>query len=300
MSSKVRILDEKTTVIGPSKLPGLRNKVELKPGDPWNVPYRGSKYTITSLKDDKNVSWSRTGIKCNCTNISKDFIDKIMRYKNGLGSFLITPHKEIIARYQDEATGKWPAVYVGILEGKMEFDSFDLDPELEIGQLWTGFMFKHGESFSVWSRDRSDNFLHWKRLGIHFRTVDQYAKLCTLVREIRPKGGRLYLNEYGHIWMNVPFSIDLDVGHKWIPQIKQTISESRSHLSNNETLLSATYDRVETTKTFPIYLGKVDEYMKSELPRTYFKEPAVQFFLDGGEDPNDRYSYSRRERTVFN
>ena len=40
--------------------------------------------------------------------------------------------------------------------------------------------------------------------------------------------------------------------------------------------------------------------MKSELPRTYFKEPAVQFFLDGGEDPNnDRYSYSRRERATY-
>ena len=160
-----------------------------------------------------------------------------MRYKNGLGSFVVTPHKEIIARYQDENTGKWPAVYIGKLEGKMEFDSFDLDPDLEVGQLWTGFMFKHGESFSVWSRDRHDHFLHWKRLGIHFRTIDQYSKLCNLVREIRPKGGRLYLNEYGHIWMNVPISVDLDMGRDWIPS-KQTLSEARTLLSNNDTLLS--------------------------------------------------------------
>ena len=97
----------------------------------------------------------------------------------------------------------------------------------------------------------------------------------------------------------VTISVDLDIGRDWIPKIKQTLSEARTLLSNNDTLLSATHDRVETTKTYPIYLGKVDEYMKSELPRTYFKEPAVKFFLDGGEDPNDRYSYSRRERATY-
>ncbi len=182
----------------------------------------------------------------------------------------------------------------------MEFKGFDLDPDLETGQLWTGFMFGHGEPFTVWSRDRSDNCLHWKRLGIHFRTVDEYHRLCSLVREIRPRGGRLYINEYGHIWMNVSQSIDLDVGHSWNSKIRDNLTLSKKTLSKNEILLAATHDRVFTTKTYPIYVGKVEEFASVGIPRTHFIETAIQFFTKGREDPSDSYSYSRREKAIYN
>ena len=129
MVSSPKILDVSTSVIGPAKrgLPGKRTILELNPGDRWELPYRGSRYTIKSSGDDTNIFWTRQGDRSLCGNTSKDFIEQIMNHKNGsLGSFRITPHREIIARYKDESTNEWPAVYVGKLDGKMEFKGFDL------------------------------------------------------------------------------------------------------------------------------------------------------------------------------
>lgn len=291
-----RILEASTQVIGPhnAALPFKRNVLELNPGDPWPLPYRGSRYSVRNNGSGQVLCWKTpmSGARITCTNASKEIIETIKDGKRGaLGSFRITPHREVITKYHDDDTGKWPPIYLGKIEGLFEFGGFDLNPTLETGMLWTGLMFNHGEPFSVWSRQGADDCLHWKFLGIHFRTVEAYPKFCRLYREIRPRGGRLYITECGHIWMNVPTLIDLDVGNRWRQKIKDSLEEARESFETNDILLSATHDRVVTTKTYPIYVGRVEDYGMTAPPRTYFKDAATRHFGRGGENADDGGEY---------
>jgi len=80
--------------------------------------------------------------------------------------------------------------------------------------MWDGFTFNHGERWAVGINDK----LIWKRPGYRFESAFDHEELIERYEKYRSTAGRLYINEYGHIWINVPRS-------KYQPNKNQRLSQ---------------------------------------------------------------------------
>ena len=262
--------------------------VTLSPGDNWPLPFRGSRYTVKTVDQKPQLCWTWTDIVYTSSNGISGLIDAMRDHKKDTkGSIRITPHSEIITKRKEG--NKWRPVYLGKLQGVLDFPGFDLDPSnLTTGHLWPGLQFKHGEEFSVWRRHGNKDFLYWSFRGMYFRTIQRYPLLCGKLREIRPRCGRLYVTETGHIWMNLPIE---QVSQLWNNAISQKLTKDRKALQQNDTLLQATYDRLQATKTYPIYLGTISDFDIGTPPRTHFTSKVTNLLGAGGEDYDDGDQY---------
>lgn len=273
------ILTDESTVV-----PGANQKyIEILPGDKWPLPYRGSRYTLKKMEKNVRMCWTRMDIVHPTESIPIGLIKAMIDYKgDSRGSFRVTPHKEVITKRKIKH-GVWESVYLGKFNGTYSFDGFDLDPEeLNTCNLWRGFHFKHGEEFAVWNREGNNDYLYWTMKGLYFRTIKKYPELCAKVREIRPQCGRVYFTEFGHVWMNLPGS---DVSTTWSLKFKKLLQEDKQMLKKNDILLRSIHKRLEATKTFPIYLGKISDFDSGEPPRTHFLSGAKLGM--GSEDIDD-------------
>lgn len=269
------LIRESITVPSSDEIP-----VKIVPGDPWPLPYRGSKYSVNKIGNALKMSWSRMDFIFYVDAIPNGLISSMVEYKrDSRGSFRITPHGEVITKMiEDEYT--YTPLYLGKLQGNFNFIGFDLNPqELEAGSIWTGLNFKHGEEFAVWNRDGNNDYLYWEKKGIKFRSTERYPELCAKVRGIRPKAGRVYFTEFGHIWMNLEIN---GASPEWSSIIHSKIENDMEKLKNNDTLLRAIKLRIEQTGTIPIYLGKIQDFDSGLPPRTHFSFGAT--FGRGLED----------------
>lgn len=266
------------------------NAVKIKPGDKWPLPYRGSRYSITRMGNSLKMSWSRMDVIHYSDSIPKGLISSMIANKrDSRGSFRVTPHKEVITKLIEDDNSATP-LYLGKLDGDFNFNGFLLNPEkLETGSFWTGLNFMHGEEFAVWNRDRNDDYLYWEKRGIKFRSIDRYPELCAKVREIRPRAGRIYVTEFGHIWMNLEMG---GASAQWSSIVSSRLKNDLELLAHNDVLLRAIKLRIDETGTMPIYLGKVEDFDCGSPPRTHFSFGAN--FGKGPEDEEDGYRGHQR------
>ena len=265
------ILDEPTTVPTADGLPTTVNT-----GERWPAPYRGSKYSVRRLvRSGKSphyrLVWARQD-KMVHSRIPNGLLGLLRESRPEItGSIRITSHREVLCKRLDHSSGLWVPHYLGKLEGALEFDGFSLDPSgLEVGQFWRGFHFKHGETWAVWTRAGNGDYLHWSRKGVYFRSTETYPELCRLVREIRPRGGRIYITEHGHIWFNLN---DKGVSRQWSRRVKELRSSDAILFRSDpawDTLIESLSERIMVTKLHPLYLGRIEDFGGS--PRTYFEK----------------------------
>lgn len=258
-----------TLIEAPVTIPSSDGKlVTIEPGEPWPLPYRGSRYSITRAGDHLRMSWSRMDIIHYSDSIPNRLINSMIRHKrDSRGSFRITPHREVITKLIEDGYTTTP-LFLGKIEGDFTFSGFNLNPgKLETGRFWTGLNFMHGEEFAVWNRERNNDYLYWEKRGSKFRSIERYPELCAKVREIRPKAGRIYITEFGHIWMNLEMG---GASAQWSSTITSRLREDLETLKNNDILLRTIKLRIDETGTMPLYLGKIQEFDSGLPPRTHF------------------------------
>lgn len=264
-------------------VPGINGEIiEIHPGDRWSLPFRGSRYSLKEVDGKIKFCWSHMDKVYAAEKLPTGLLKAFSAYKNDTrGSLRITPYGEVITK----VAKTWEPVYLGKIKGDLEFEGFTLNPEkYDVGRIWKGFHFKHGEVFAVWARDGSGDYLYWSKQGVYFRTIDEHPEICSRVREIRPRCGRLYITETGHIWMNLPTT---EISSEWLPIIRDYIEEDKAELANPEydVVLRSLSERVNNTHCWPIHIGHVSDYDQGKAPRTHFK--TTKHFGLGGEDVGD-------------
>lgn len=277
----------------PTDVPVVDEKlVTVSPGDVWPLPHRGSRYTVKKVDGGLKVCWTRLDVKHDASSLPKDLIKAMGTHRGDQrGRFMVTPHGEVIAR-REIRDGVWQSVYLGILDGVLDFPGFELDPSgLKTGNLWPGLHFIHGEVFAVWNRAGNQDYLYWTGRGLYFRTIERYPDICAEVRRIRPRCGRIYITENGHIWMNLPGS---EVSRSFQAGFFKLLAEDKKRLSDgkHDILLRSTYDRYSATNCYPVYLGRMSDFDSGNAPRTHFLAGAR--FGVGGEDAYDGDQFGGR------
>ena len=275
------LLDEQTTVLGANG-----ETINLNPGDAWPLPFRGSRYSLKKVDDRIKLCWTRLDVIHPSDEIPNGLIGAMEKFRNDTrGRIYVTPHKEVITKRQ--IGEKYECVYLGKIDGVFSFPGFDLDPKnLQTGNLWRGLHFRHGEEFAVWNRAGNDDYLYWTHKGLYFRTTEKYPEICEQVREIRPRCGRIYITEFGHIWMNLP---DNDISYMWAPKFKTLLQSDREYLATNDILLQSIFSRRSATYAFPVHLGRIEDFDSGIPPRTHFN--SYGYFGRGGESEEDGDEY---------
>jgi hypothetical protein len=247
--------------------------VTIEPGEEWPLPYRGSRYSLKSNGGGgSDFFWTYQGTAMKAVRLPDGLCDAFLECRGGaLGRLVFTAHGEVLTRLRSGA--RWTTLFVGSVEGELQFEHFQLNPAgLEPGHLWPGLHFHHGECWTVGTGIRKRNLLRWSLEGESFFSTEPYPDLCRLVREIRPNGGRVYITEHGHVWMNLPPE---QVSDEWHNRILGCLAEDRALLEANETLLQSIRIRTEHTRCWPIYLGPIRQFDSGQPPRTRFHSSAT-------------------------
>lgn len=188
--------------------------VEITPGKPWPSTYRGSRYSIVDSKNHGTVlEWRYEDLVVHAEPPS-GLVDRLKTLGksrgSGRGSIRITAGGEVLTKihsslytYRDQAPVEsgWIPVYLGRLDGDLGFD-IDLDPDGIQGDLdvWGGFPFNHGETWAVCYNSK----LIWKWEDYRFESAFDHPELVAAYEDYRNPAGRLYINEFGHVIINVP------------------------------------------------------------------------------------------------
>ena len=263
----------------------------VKPGDFWPLPYRGSQFTLSRVENRIKVSWFYEDVMLNADPYPADLANAVRKVKGGHGSFRITCHGAVIAKVR-LAEGQWEPRYVGRYDNDLKFKEIDNDPQdLERGMYWPGIPFNCGETWFVSPLPSARSHLGWKRSGgLRFRSTEAFPKLCQEYLATRPRGGRLYLNENGQIWMNLPDA------ERALPcrrdfETKQRRQVDAWNAAGNIVNMRLVELRIRkatgagtTSMNRPVYLGHMDDF-DDDLPWTEFQGP--QPFGQGDEDQAD-------------
>lgn len=268
----VEIVEESTIAPGP-----YGKDMEIKPYEEWPLPYRGSKYSLVEKEIDGEsrwfVIWKYRDLepiynkdKNGNPNLPGNLISCFRRIGKNGGRFRVTPKREVLTKVKNN-NGNWISYYLGKLEGEWNFGhNIDLNPYIEPFSIWTGFPFNHGECWSVWIRRGAGSKLYWKSETIYLNSIKEHPNLVKTYLELRPLGGRLYINEYGHIWMNLKKD---DLGIKYKYKIKYMIEKFFETFKGNKRLIQM---RLRHSKgCWPIYLGNIETYDYGDPPRLYFE-----------------------------
>ncbi|MBV0926236.1 hypothetical protein KTS45_18675 [Halomicroarcula limicola] len=266
--------------------------VSIEPGQPWPSAYRGSKYSLVSDEDydDPVVKWKQRDLA-----IFTDPPDGLWRAlallgkSGGYGSFRVTADSEIITKVpadeykhveQAPVDSGWIPVYVGQLSGTIDFDEVDSDPSTPSRQqinVWTGFPFNHGERWSV----SHEGTLFWKWRDYRFESTFDHSELVETYQSYRGTAGRLYLTEYGHIWVNVPKN-DIAPGKEgaigtaikdWKRDAEASGNTATLRLVNRR-LVATSRDDDPSTGHFPIHLGHLRSFDDGLIPKPVVDDPS--------------------------
>lgn len=273
-------------------------QLTVEAGNPWPSAYRGSKYSIVSTQRHGDVvQWSHMGDIRAVTHVP-DGLQEALRdlgKRNGHGSFKITASGEILTKVPAdsyEQTMESPVsrghvpVYVGMLDGDFDFEEFTNDPATaskgEIS-VWAGLPFDHGETWIACN----DDVLRWNWQDYYFESAFGHSEIVAAYKDLRPVGGRLYINEHGHIWANVdrdevPTHRKDDVGQAFADW-QRSASPAEKRLVNRR--LQRTESKSVEGGLLPVNLGHLSQFDDGLVPKPVVEDKA--YFNDTSMDPND-------------
>lgn len=259
--------------------------VRLTPGSPWPSAYRGSQYSVVSHDDfsDAVLKWEQRDLAV-YTDVPRGLRRSLalLGKSGGYGSIRLTAGKEILTKVPAEEyddlhkapiDSGWIPVYVGKLDGTIQFNEIDTDPEpprRDRVTVWRGFPFNHGERWSV----SHDGTLIWTWRDYRFESAFNHSELVSAYEKYRKTAGRLYCTENGHIWINVPNG---GVAPKKTREIKSAVKEWRKQAEENDAagtlrlvnrrLVATSQEDNPSTGHFPIHLGRLRDFDSGVIPR---------------------------------
>lgn len=271
--------------------------VEIGPGDPYPAPYRGSKYSIVDSKRHNQVvlRWKYNDLVV-MIEPPKRLASRLQEFGksdgHGRGSIRITAAGEVLTKIHSDnyinadkapVSNGWIPVYVGELDGEIGFDIEIDPPELEKeADIWGGFSFNHGER---WSVGVDDSLIRtWQ--DYRFESAFDHPDLVSTYQQYRSTAGRLYINEFKQVFINVPSD--------QVPAPKQDDVtkiyrdwQRRAERNNNNAAQSLVSRRLKVTGDgdpeeghLPLYIGHLSEFGDGLIPRpvvtdeTYFVKTA--------------------------
>jgi len=275
-----------STVVGPNG-----ERYPISPGDAYPAPYRGLRLTMHHASEGGHILCHRRKFgkghlfKLNNTQNLTSAIHKV---KKNTGSTRITAAGHVITRVKEGDL--WVPRFVGVLAGSLDCRGFNLNPtDLDQGRYWPGFCFEGGETWSV-GRNLSRNRVFFKYRGVLIQSVHEHPELCHAIRNIRPRGGRIYLVPGGHIWMNLPLREASYYGNsvlrKQKPIDREVYSEGGLDLS-----LQHIQERINVTGCHPIYVGHVSDFDGGRFPSAMFSMETMFSKGTNREDVDDEDRY---------
>lgn len=273
--------------------------VTIEPGQPWPGVYRGSKYSLQGDRDSPELAVTHKGLSI--PGEPPEGVIEAMQAVgksdgSGLGSFRVTADKHVLTKVRHDRypfledaqidTG-WVPVYLGILSGDVEIPGFDNDPDYT-PMLWPGLCFRHGERWTV----TTSGTLEWRHKHeqqFRFPSNDRRSDLVSAYRRVRKNGGRLWINEHGHAWMEAPHQT-VRRYEKLFSGIQNCLNEMEEEGRND--LLSLIYRRLERTGggepsrgNYPLYVGHISSYDNGSVPVPYLNDP--NYYEISAEDPDE-------------
>lgn len=258
--------------------------VTIKSGKPWPSVYRGSKYSVHRTNTGVGLSLNHRQVQVE-GSIPKGLHDALKSVGksdgSGLGSIRVTANRDVLTKVKaehypaaDEALVDkgWIPVYLGKLSGQIAFDGINNDPDptaFDPPCVWEGLPFRHGECWSMTIHDG----LQWRiKLGqqFSFPSTYQHSGLEQKYKSFRSNGGRLRINEHGHVWMEMPNKKVRNSTH--LSSVLEEWYQDARDNDRNE-ILNLIHRRLKATGNgnpkkgqFPIYLGHISDYDNGNTP----------------------------------
>lgn len=267
------------------------NDVALSPGNPWPSVYRGSKYSLVDSKKrrrDKIIKWQYKDLQV-IAEPPMGLVEAMQSvgksFDTGKGSFRVTAGGEVLTKVNADAypdadraphASGWIPVYLGKLEGGLGFEELNNDPDCSPPAVWEGLPFNHGETWTVGVNDQ----LLWKHGQFRFQSAFDHSELIQKCQQYRTVAGRLYMNEFGHVWINAP-SDSVPEGRKSeVRDLYNTWRETAEREGKTAALRLVT-KRLEVTAQdddplnghLPLYIGHLSEFDGGVIPRPVVDEP---------------------------
>jgi hypothetical protein len=259
--------------------------VTVSPKQPWPSAYRGSRYSLVTdddFGDETVLKWQQRDL-----SIFADAPSGLRRSMalagktGGHGSFRVTARREVITKVKAEdysnldqapVSEGWVPVYLGTLFGTLGFGTVDANPTPpdEGVSVWTGFPFNHGERWSV----SHDEKLVWNWKDYRFESAFEHPELIAKYDAYRPNPGRLYVNEHGHVWGNVPYDDVMPGKQREIREAVTSWRQTAESQGNASTLRLVNRRLVATSKSedpadghLPVHLGHLRDFDSGVVPR---------------------------------
>lgn len=297
MSSDTPVVRQESTKV---PLTGGRD-VTIDPGSPWPSSYRGSKYSLVhSHRFGQFVlQWQYNDLQIYLeppAGLVESMRSVGKSNGSGSGSFRITAGREVLTKVNVDhyvnadaapTDSGWSLVYLGKLRGGLPFTDVYIDPESDPTReicIWEGLPFNHGET---WVVDVYDSLL-WKWQGYQFESAFDHPEIIDKYAEYRNTPGRLYINEFGHIWVNIPRegipesrrAEVIQLFSDWRERAKTEGKDSVRRLVNRR--LVATGGGDPTRGHLPIHIGHISEFDDGLVPRPVVDDP--KYFVDAGRE----------------
>jgi hypothetical protein len=277
--------------------------VDVFPGMPWPSAYRGSRYSVkhASGGDREFVlvwQYDDLGVQLDPPEGLVEMLRDVGKSNGaGTGSIRITAGREVLTKvHTDNYRGEedtpvsdgWAPVYLGRLYGELPFAGIDIDPdpgEVDSVQVWDGLPFNHGERWALGYNGK----LVWKWRDYRFQSAFDHSELAAAYQRFRPGGGRLYINENGHVFGNVP-------QHELSGALEQEVAEAfaawneRTRAAGDAAARRLVTRRLERTGDgnpaeghLPVHLGHLDQFDDGYLPQPVVTDPAYYKHVGEGE-----------------
>lgn len=275
--------------------------VEIEPGMPWPAPYRGSRYSLIDSRRHRQavLQWKYRDLQAIIDppeGLEQRLQELGKSSGSGKGSIRITADGEVLTKVHSADypamhaapvdTG-WIPVYCGKLDGDLGFDiPIDPTPPDDAIDVWSGFPFNHGERWGV----GVDGRLVWKWRGYRFYSAFEHPELISAYREYRQTPGRLYINEFGHIFINAPLDdVPTDkeaevaeVYDEWERGVRRTNDKAAQRLVSRR--LKTTGGGDPSKGHLPVYLGHLSEFDDGAVPRPVVDDETYYVAAAKGEE----------------
>lgn len=271
--------------------------VEIAPGDPYPAPYRGSRYSIVDSKQHHQVvlRWKYNDLVV-MIDPPEGLLSRLQEYgksdDHGRGSIRITADGEILSKIHSDnysntdkapISNGWIPVYVGRLDGDLGFD-IEINPSKphREADIWNGFCFNHGERWSVGVNDS----LIWTWQDYRFKSAFDHPDLISTYQQYRSTPGRIYINEFKQVFINVPRGQVPESKKEAVTKI-YTDWQRRAEQNGNTAAQRLVSRRLKVTGDgdpeeghLPLHIGHLSEFDDGLIPRpvvtdeTYFVKAA--------------------------
>jgi len=283
--------------------------VKIQPGYPWPSPYRGSRYSLVdSRRGGRGIvcKWRYKSIPA-YANPPDSLVDAMRTVGKsegtGKGSFRVTAGGEVLTKVLAEnythvseapVSEGWIPVYIGRLEGSVGFSDINNDPEPVSEapfKVWEGFPFNHGEQWAVSHNDT----LIWKWKDFRFQSAFSHPELIERYRRFRRPPGRLYINEYGHVFVNIDPEQVPRSETDTVARIRETWQRDAEREDRTAALRLVKRRLTETAPDgnlenglLPAYIGQLDDFDGGTIPRPVVDDPRY-YRAAASSETLDRY-----------